>query len=172
LHTKVREEHEARYVSEYILEKFPERTYKLRAPLGGPPPEWVQEMGEEKALRTYRPYRPEVDAIVIEEDRLILIEGKILKVMDGISKLPVYRFLVPVTPELAEYHELEIEARLVTPHPPFWAEQYAKHADIIVDIWEPEWIQEYHKRMDRYWTKEARAERAKRKEVLKGLGFR
>jgi len=172
LHTKVREENEARYVSDYILERFPGERYKLRVPLGNAPERWIEEMGAEKALRSYRSYRPEADAIVITEEKMILIEGKIFRVMDGISKLVVYRFLIPDTPELSEYQDRPIETRLVTPQPPYWATRFADHEGIEIDMYEPDWIQHYKERYNRYWTSEERAERAKRREVLKGLGMR
>lgn len=172
MHTKIREDNEARYVSEYVLEKFPRCSQKIRCPLGGAPEMWIKEMGFSKALRTYRPYRPEVDAVVIDKDKIILIEGKILKVMDGISKLPVYRFLVRETPELDIYRTKKIEARLVTPHPPGWCERVAKEFDVTIDLFEPDWIKDYRQKQEKYWTTEERVERHKRRETLKGLGMK
>jgi len=169
--TKLRENWEDRYVSEYVLETYPRATHKFRCPLGNVPEMWVKEMGLGKALRTYRPYRPECDAAVITADALVLIEGKIFKVMDGLSKLPVYRSLIPETPEFWEYKGLPIEAVLVTPKEPGWSRKIAEDSDIKVVIYAPEWLKDYYAKQEVYWTAEERVKRLKRKDVLKRSGF-
>lgn len=171
MNTKIRVDYEARYVSEYVLDRYPDTQHKLRCPLGSVPELWIKEMGLGKAVRAYRPYRPEVDAVVIEKEKIVIIEGKIFKVLDGVSKLPVYRFLIPETPELQEYKSLPVEARLVTPHPPGWAQRIADEWNITIDLYEPDWLSEYKEKQDRYWTSEEKVKRHQRRETLKGLGF-
>ncbi len=70
--TKIRAENELRYVSEYVLTNYPKNLVKLRCPLGTAPDSFIKEMGLNKALRTYRPSRPEVDACIITNTNIIM----------------------------------------------------------------------------------------------------
>ncbi len=169
--TKLRADWEHRYVSDYVLMKYPHDIHKFRCPLGTVPEMWVREMGLGKAIRAFRPYRPEVDAAVVTADRIVIIEGKLFKVMDGLSKLPIYRSLIAETPEFSEYRTLPVEAVLVTPKEPQWAQKVVAELDIVVDIFIPGWIKEYYEAQEKYWTTEEKFEREKRKEMLKGLGY-
>lgn len=169
--TKLRENWEQRYVSEYVLETYPQDTHKFRCPLGTVPEMWINEMGLGKALKVYRPYRPECDAAVITADAIVLIEGKLFKVMDGLSKLPIYRSLIKETPEFFEYKTLPVQAVLVTPKEPGWSARIAKENDIRVEIYRPAWIEEYYANQEKYWTAEERLKRLKRKRVLEGLEY-
>ena len=170
--SKVRADHEARYVSEYVANMTKGSIVKLRCPLGAAPEEFIKIMGLRKALRFYRPYRPEVDACIIESDKIIVIEGKIMKVMDGISKLIIYRDLVPSTPELVAYKSLPVEARLITPKPPMWLTDVAKKHNIKVDIYLPEWLSEYYEQQEMYWSAGERLKRETRKKTLERLGYK
>lgn len=170
--SKIRADYEARYVSEFVLEKYPNATKKLRCPLGTAPESFIKEFGLRKALNVYRPSRPEVDACVIEGDHIVLIEGKIMKVLDGISKLIVYRDLVQETPELVAYKTLRVDAVLVTPKPPGWTRTVAEKNNISIEIFLPEWLDEYYKKQESYWTSEERLRREERKQNLKRLQYR
>ena len=169
--TKLREDHEARYVSEYVLQKYPHDEVKYRCPLGMVPEQFIAALGLGKAVRMYRPYRPECDAAVITDNEIVLIEGKIFKVVDGLAKLPLYRFLVPQTPEFSPFKSLPVRALLVTPKRLTWGEDYAREAKVSVDYFMPAWIAEYYERQERYWTGEERFKRYKRGEILKRLGY-
>lgn len=170
--TKMRTEHEARYVSEYVLQTFPDDIHQFRCPLGRVPESLIKELGLGKAIGMYRPYRPECDALVITNTHVVLIEGKIFKVMDGLSKLPVYRSLVAETPELDLYKKFPTRAILVTPKQPVWSAPFVQEQGIEIDIFLPDWLEEYYKSQEQYWTAEERMKRLGRKEVLKGLGFK
>ena len=170
--TKQRQEWETRYVSDYVLQNYPNDRVQYRVPLGKVPESLIKELGLLKAIGIFRPYRPEVDALVITKDTLVLIEGKIFKVMDGLSKLPVYKSLIPETPELELYKKFPVRAVLVTPKEPVWAAPFIDAQEIFVDIFRPDWLEEYYQAQERYWTPEERMKRLQRKEVLKGLGFK
>lgn len=169
--TKLRSEVEPRWCSEYCLKFYPDLPVRYRVPLGPIPREMIDKYGLSKAIRMYRPFRPEVDALVIAPDKLILVEAKVHRVMDGISKLPVYRDLVPLTPELAPYKTYPVEMQLlvVKKWEP-WTSLCEKYGIRMVD-WAPTWVQEYFVRRDLYWTKEQVELRERRKEVLKRLGW-
>ena len=170
--TKIRAENEAQYVSEYVVKNFKGFTFKLRCPLGTAPDAFIKEYGLRKALHIYRPSRPEVDACIITNEDIVLIEGKIQRVLDGIAKLIVYRDLVETTPELVAYKTLPVRAILVTPKPPLWSKTIADKYNIKMDIYVPKWIEEYWKSQERYWSAEERLKREQRKKALKTFGFK
>jgi len=158
-------------VAEYCQHAFPKFTVRYRCPLGPVPQELVQQHGLEKALRLYRPWRPEADALVVGDRELILIEGKVFKVLDGLAKLPVYRKLIPHTPELAAWRDWPVKmlllvVRAVEP----WVTA-AREMGVELVEWAPTWVQQVWARRDRYWTREAVELREKRKEILRRVGF-
>lgn len=169
--TKLRENWEQRYVTDYVIKTYPHDIHKFRCPLGTAPEMFVKELGMAAALRQYRPYRPECDAAVVTADEIILLEGKIFKVVDGIAKLPLYRFLLPRTPEFYEFRTLPVRAVLITPKKPGWEKEYAEHVDVHVEIFRPDWIMDYYMHQEKYWTAEERWKRKKRKGVLEELGY-
>lgn len=169
--TKVRREIEPRWVSEYVASNYKDFPVMFRVPLGAVPRALEEAMGSEKAARFYRPWRPEVDAIVILPRFLILIEGKIFKVMDGLSKLPIYKSLVPLTPELREYEGREILMQLLCVRPLPWVQQAAAQNDVKIVTWAPDWIIKIWEERDKYWTRTEVLKREERKKVLRGLGF-
>lgn len=170
-HYKLREEWESRFVSEYIEDRYPKTLKKIRVPLGPLDPEDIAMYGLAAAARRMRAWRPEVDAIVVTKTEMILVEGKIIKVMDGLSKLPVYAKLAEVTPDLAEYTNRKMRMILATPKPPTWAMQVAPDFGVEIDIFKPVWLEDYYNRREKYWTAEGRYEREKRKNTMKELGL-
>ena len=169
--TKRRREIEPRWVSEYVAEHYGQFPVKLRCPLGPIPEEMKKLYGAVKARRMYRPSRPEVDALVIMPGALLLIEAKIFKYMDGLSKLPIYKSLVPVTPELKQHRDIEVIMRLLIPHRIPWVETAGKRNDVEVVVWAPDWLHEIWEERDKYWTAPKVFEREKRKETLRRLGY-
>lgn len=132
---------------------------------------WVQSMGLGKAIRSFRPYRPEVDALLIAPESIILIEGKIVKVMDGMSKLPIYRSLIPTTPELIAYKSMPVRCILLTAKPPGWVGDVSEEHNVEIVEFRPNWLDEYYNRREEYWTQEEREKRQGRKATLQRLGF-
>jgi len=169
--TKLRREIEPRWVSEYVAANYKDFPVRFRVPLGAIPKGLAEEMGEAKALAFFRPWRPEVDAIVILPRHLILIEGKIFKVMDGLSKLPIYKSLVPLTPELAEYRDFPVIMQLLCVRPLPWVEQAAAQNDVKIVPWAPDWLIKIWEERDKYWTREEVLKREDRKKTLKALGY-
>jgi len=153
---------EMRLIAEFCAQRWPEGGYRLRAPLG-PIPEAVREaVRPEKWIGAARPFRPEVDALKVEPNRIVLMEAKIFRIMDGLAKLPIYASLVPETPELERYRGLPIEMWLVVCWTAPWLEAAARRVGVRIHLFRPAWIEDYVKEIHRYWTKEYRIERAKR----------
>ncbi|MBA7482664.1 hypothetical protein ES707_18158 [subsurface metagenome] len=144
----------------------------LRCPLGPIPDELKQLYGPAKAARVYRPSRPEVDALVILPGALLLIEAKVLKYMDGLAKLPVYKALVPKTPELMIYQDRPVIMHLLLPVMIPWVKAAAPEMDVEVYASAPEWVLRIWEDRDKQWTPEARIKRADRKALLERLGWR
>lgn len=160
---------EKRLIAEYIAERFPKDRVIFGCPLGPVPERLIATMGFRKAMRVARGLRPVVDALVIRDHHLILVEAKILKWLDGISKLPVYRGLVPSTPELEEFKEYSTEMILCTPWISETIDAASEVVNVKIDIFCPGWIQDYLDELGKYWTKDyqkARAEKMRLREVF------
>jgi len=169
--THLRREIEPRWVAEYVSETYAQYPCSFRVPLGGIPQQLIDVYGERKATRVYRPSRPEADAIVYLPDRLILIEGKIFKVREGLGALRMYRDLLPDTPEFDEFRALPIRAELLCVQPLPWVLQAAEKADIAIVRYAPDWLVQIWEERDKYWTKDAVKKREERKATLRKFGY-
>lgn len=169
--TRTRRDLEPKWVSWYCAKHYSHEIVKLRCPLGPIPEELKKLHGEAKAIKVYRPWRPEVDACVILPGAIRLIEAKIQKFMDGLSKLPVYASLVPVTPELKAWKDLPVEMILLLPSRVGWVMTAAAKMDVAVHIEAPEFILKAWAERDKYWTKPYLKKREERKKKLRELGY-
>ena len=134
------EQLERRYVPEYVTEKYPVRvTVFYNMPVGAPP-ETLVKLHPELPERTFRKWQKWADAIVILDDRIVLIEGKIRRPITGIGELVTYRQLLPDTKELRPWIHLPVEARLITPERDPAVLRSAAAQDITVDIYTPAWL--------------------------------
>lgn len=109
------QQRERALLSEYIRLKLQGLQVRQNCPLGIVPESLIVEYGRTAALRVARKMRPEVDALVIAPDKLVLIEAKISRWVDGLSKLVLYRALIPDTPEMEAYFKLPVVMRMVIP---------------------------------------------------------
>lgn len=150
---------ETRMVAEYLEKNYSSFPYKMGVPLGALPAELLAEHGFAKTLGMIRPYRPEVDAIVVLPRHFLLIEAKVWNIINGLAKLPIYKSLVSVTPELQKYQPRDILMQLVVG----WESQNARimAADhgISIKVFCPDWLKEKRDSMHKYWTKEYQKER-------------
>ncbi len=170
--TKLRESYEPRWVSWYMAKYYTQYQHAINVPLGRPPQKWVEDYGEQMALRRYRPSRPVVDAIVYLPRTLILIEAKILNVLDGITKLVYYAEQVPLTPELEAQKNYFIDLHFLCVHPTQPLRDYAEKHSITIVTEAPDWVEEYYQRRNNAWTRDSLAKREERKKVLGALGYR
>lgn len=134
---------ERRYVPEYVNETYPDRVAVFYNMAIGPPPEALQNAHPEIPLAHFRRWRFWIDAVVITENRMILIEGKIRKPAEGLGQLLLYRALLPETPELYPYKGYPVEMVLVTPRPDPRVIGVANNLGINIVIWTKTWVQEY-----------------------------
>jgi len=171
MYTKRRRDLEPRWTSDYITTRYPDGEHRLRCPLGPIPKSLVKEYGLRKAIRVHRPWRPEVDALVILPGTLVLVEAKVFKYMDGVSKLPVYASLVPETPELRRHRDKPVRMELLVPATIDWLETAAAKLGVQIVTWAPDYIKKAWEERDKYWTPPYILKRERRKEILRRLGF-
>lgn len=148
---------ESRMISEYMLQNFSQFPYTLGVPLGSLPQELLSSQGMAKTMGLMRPYRPEVDAIVALPRYLLIIEAKVWNLINGMAKLPLYKSLVPITPELSQYANREILMQLVVGWTNPNLERMARDLDVKVVVFCPDWLQQVVQDMQNYWTQEYRA---------------
>lgn len=150
---------EVRMVAEYLKHMYPKYTCITKQPLGKVSNELMSEVGYKKAVGLTRPFRPEVDAVVVLPGALILVEAKVWNIINGLAKLPMYKSLVPVTPELVKYRHLTVIMELVVGWSNDNLEIMARDHDVRIRVYRPDWLQEVVDGMHKYWTPEYRAER-------------
>lgn len=158
-------------ISEYCLARFPSDIIMLDVPLGTTTREIFDETGLIKTDTITRPWRPRADAIIVTKDTLFVIEAKLMKILDGLSKLPFYADLIDSTPELTAYKDLPRKMVLVSPSLPGWAVMLATHHEVVIEYYHPAWIHDYNEQIQNQWTAKARQASAARQAILKAHGF-
>ena len=157
-------------LAEYIRLKLPGVQVRQNCPLGIVPESLIVEYGRTAALRVARKMRPEVDALVITPDRLILIEAKILRWVDGLAHLVVYKALVPDTPELEEYAKRPVVMRMVIPFTQENMRSVAERMGVEIDEFTTPAIDQYlTQELPKYSTQEYKRKRAevmRQREIL------
>ena len=164
-----RKERERRYISEYLLRTWPKGSYQLNVELGPIPQEYVDRYGLGKASAIFRPTRPRVDAVKWTPDKYYLIEAKIRDIKAGIGDLSYYRGMAERAPDLPFYDGQPIIRRLVVPWMIDWIKIAAEEAKVEVVVFWVEWIDDYVKERQHYFTSEyrdARAEKMRLREIL------
>lgn len=157
-----RQERERRYISEYMREEWPEGDWQLNVELGPIPQDYVDRYGLGKAAAIFRPTRPRVDAVKWSTDRYYIIEAKIRDIKAGIGDLSYYKGMIPKTPDLPFYDGQEIVCRLVVPWMIDWIMTAAEAAGVDVAVFWVDWIADYVKERQHYFTSEYRAARAEK----------
>jgi len=164
-----RQERERRYIAEYMRETWPEGNWQLNVELGAIPQEYVDRLGLGKAAALFRPTRPRVDAIKWTPSHYYIIEAKIRDIKAGIGDLTYYRGMIPTTPDLPYYNGQPITYHLVIPWMIDWMKAAADAAQVEVEVFHADWIDDYVKERQHYFTAEYRAERAEKMRLRKIL---
>jgi len=157
-----RQERERRYIAEYMKDTWPEGGWQLNVELGPIPQEYVTRYGMTKAAALFRPTRPRVDAVRWTENAYYLIEAKIRDIKAGIGDLLYYKGMAEKALDLPSYVGQPIICRLVIPWMIDWMRAAADAAQIEVEVFAPDWIADYVRERQHYFTAEYRAERAKK----------
>ena len=166
----LRKERERRYISEYMLDAFPEGSWQLNVELGPIPQEYVDRYGLGKAAALFRPTRPRVDAVRWTPKVYYLIEAKLRDIKAGIGDLSYYRGMAARTPDLPFYDGQPISCRLVVPWMIDWIAVAAEEAKVEVVVFWVDWVDDYVRERQHYFTAEYRAERAEKMRLREILG--
>lgn len=165
-----RKERERRYISEYMLKAFPDMQWQINVELGPIPQEYVDRYGLGKAAALFRPTRPRVDAVRWTEKKYCLIEAKLRDIKGGIGDLTYYRGMAKRTLDLPFYNGQRIVCLLVVPYMIDWIKWAAKAAQVKVDVFWTEWVADYVKERQHYFTAEYRAARSEKMKLREILG--
>ena len=144
--------------------------YQLNVELGAIPPEYIQRYGIAKAAALFRPTRPRVDAVRWTPDKYILIEAKLRDIKSGIGDLMYYKSSIPETPDLPFYDGQPLECLLVVPWMLEWLSPAAVRAGITLAIAHYDFVDEYVRDRQHYFTAEYRDERKRKMELREILG--
>lgn len=159
------------YVAAYCAAKWPEGGYVLGYPLGPIPAQVVREMGYEAGATFYRPWRPEVDAVHFSDAGLILLEGKVFRVLDALAKLRWYGELVANTEELRPWWGKDVQLRLVTVRVTNIVLELAKASGVVIDVYQTPEAVAKAEWYERYWTREYQLAKQVRDQRRRELGL-
>lgn len=137
------QQRERRYIVEYVNEEYPDRVTAMLNVAIGLPPEELFKAHPEIPLENFRRWRFYVDAVVVTKGEIIVIEGKIRKISEGLGQLMLYTALLPDTPELQPWINKPLIAELVCPRPDPRVIAFASSVGIRVVIWTKPWVQQY-----------------------------
>ena len=165
-----RKERERRYISEYMLHEWPQGQWQLNVELGPIPQEYVDRYGLGKAAAMFRPTRPRVDAVKWTPDAYYIIEAKIRDIKAGIGDLTYYKGMLASTPDLPWYDGQPIICRLVVPWMLAWIRTASDAAGVDVVVFWADWIGDYVRERQHYFTAEYREARAEKMELRRILG--
>ncbi len=162
---------ETRMISEYLLANYSKFPCLMAQPLGRVDAALMSAQGYERAIKMSRPFRPECDAIVILPNHLLLIEAKVWNIVNGLAKLPLYKSLIPFTPELAQYQPREVLMQIVVGWTNSNLETMAHDLGVTIKIYSPPWLDEVVQKMHNYWTADYQAERQRKLEMRERFGL-
>lgn len=165
-----RQERERRYISACMKDTFPDLQWRLNVELGPIPQNYVDQYGLKKAAALFRPTRPRVDAVRWTPEAYYLIEAKLRDIKSGIGDLMYYRAQAENTIDLPNYEDQPLRCLLFIPWMIDWMRESAKNANIEVKVVWYEWIDDYVKERQHYFSAEYRAERAEKKHLREILG--
>jgi len=162
---------ETRLIAEYLHDRYGKFPTITKQPLGTVPAHLIESEGYKRAVGVMRPFRPEIDGIIILPRYLVLVEAKVWSVINGLAKLPMYKSLVPFTPELKQYMPRGILMELVVGWTNDNLQIMARDAGVSVKVYCPDWLVEVVEGMHKYWTADYRREREQKLRMREYYGI-
>lgn len=154
-------------VADYVKTYFPNARVIQRVRLGSAPEDAKEKYGVDAANRLFKSSFKWADAVVIEDSRVIIIEGKIRTMVNAISQLQYYEVLWKKSEEYQEYWGLPVELWLVAPWFDESTREFAESKGIKCVEFVPDWIEKYLDKMQHYQTAKYRIEREKERMLVK-----
>jgi hypothetical protein len=159
---------ERRYIVEWAENRYPSARKEFNVPIGPIPQEIIQAMGYTKGTHFFRPWRLKIDCLVYLTDKLVAAEAEIVKPKEALRDLGFYQRMLPQTTELGEWKLKPIEYVLVMPEEIGWVKAMCSEMNVKLDIFRPDWIDQYIEMLEKYFTKEGELERLERRRRLRG----
>ena len=123
---------------------YPQRTWYTHVRVGSLPLELgTGELDTEEARMVHGSFARWVDAVVVLDDRTLLVEGKIIAHPVAIGQLLLYRRLLPATPFLNLRTDLPVEMVLLFARADPLVSVLAMEQGISLVQFEPAWVDEY-----------------------------
>jgi hypothetical protein len=140
---KTRRQTEALLCSQFVAENYPTARTYIQQYLGPfAPIANADGRTREEALAT-NTGRRRADAVLIYDDKIILLECYIHVQLGKLSQLLTYLQLLPLTPEIAQFAHLPVTAKLVGAQRDPILDQMAAKFGIEVVIFRPKWAVDY-----------------------------
>ena len=131
------------YVVEYLRRNYPPGTWMTNVRVGEPPEHLKALVPEERYQRMLKIWMGRLDALVILEDKVVLIEAFIRNQFGKVEQLLYYEFLFKRDTAFKEHWHKPIEKILLTPiECPFYF-AFAKQFGIKVVVFRPDWLIPY-----------------------------
>jgi len=128
---------------EWLAKNFPNNIVMTRVRLGAPLGELLSEDLTPAERRMFGVWRRWADAIVILQDKILLIEAAIRPNPGKIAQLELYEMLIPQTPELLPWKDLPIEKILLYAIEDPAVTYLARQKGIRAIYYRPPWIDAY-----------------------------
>jgi hypothetical protein len=122
-------------LGEWIFEFHKDKPVMFNYPLGS--------YAIDDGYRIYMSQAPRCDALLIEKDKITVVEAKVVDEHKGIGELLNYKRLVPKTMSLKQYWGLPIELILLRAREREDVTEAAINNDITPIVFCPKWCREY-----------------------------
>jgi len=133
---------ELQYVSDFVQNFYPGRRAWTNLRIGAPHPSLVTPDMSPEEIRLIVGWKRRCDAVVLLDDRLVLIEGMIHADPYHVARLEHYATLLPHTPELAEYKNLPVDKVLVFPIEDPVITLMCRKFGVRAALYQPTWLEE------------------------------
>jgi len=134
---------ESRLVAEWATQTYPNANIRFRVSLGSLTPALQADGLTADELRMLGHSRRWVDAMIVEQNAVHLVEGKIRLSPGGLEQLELYRRLFPLTPELAHLQHITPTLHLVFAVEDPALSAIARERGVLVHTFHPPWVDDY-----------------------------
>lgn len=134
---------EMQMLAEWLAKTQKGKKFRMRVRLGSPRgsrPEEELTPAERAMVGSWRRW---ADAIILEEDKVVLVESAIRPNPGKIGQLELYRLLLPHTPELGAYRGLPVQMVLLYAIEDPATIMLARSKGIKAIQYQPAWLPEY-----------------------------
>lgn len=130
-------------VTEYLTKTYPRTFWATRVRLGSPHPELLTPGISEEERRMIGVWRRWADAVIVQKDKVIIMEAAIRPDPGDVSKLELYRRLLPVTDEYRQYKDRPVECVLLYAIEDPATILMAREQGIKCIEYKPDWLSSY-----------------------------